>query len=156
MGLVTKDDGWRLTDEVGEWIEPLLPVRKPRPLGCPSRNAMNAILFLLRTGCQWNALDATGICSCSSGIYRRSRERTEAGVFEAFWRQGLIKYDDIEGIDWSWLSMDGAMTKAPLSGSKKRCESDGSGQAECQAQPVDRSDRHPRWRLPSMVPIATA
>jgi hypothetical protein len=24
---------------------------------------MNAILFVLRTGCQWKALDATGMCS---------------------------------------------------------------------------------------------
>lgn len=123
MGLVTKDDGWRLTDKVWKQIEPLLPPRKPHPLGChnprsPDRDAMNAILFLLRTGCQWNALDATGICSCSSA-YRRFREWTEAGVFEAFWRQGLIEYDGLKGIDWSWLSMDGAMTKAPLSGSKK-------------------------------------
>lgn len=123
MGLVTKDDGWRLTDEVWERIEPLLPVRKPHPLGCHNprvadRDAMNAILFLLRTGCQWNALDATGICSCSSA-YRRFREWAEAGVFEAFWRQGLTEYDGIKGIDWSWLSMDGAMTKAPLSDSKK-------------------------------------
>lgn len=124
MGLITKDDGWRLTDEVWERIEPLLPLRKPHPLGCHNprvadRDAMNAILFLLRTGCQWNALDATGICSCSSA-YRRFREWTEAGVFEAFWRQGLTEYDGVKGIDWSWLSMDGAMTKAPLSGSKKR------------------------------------
>ena len=123
MGLITKDDGWRLTDDVWEQIEPLLPPRKPHPLGChnprsPDRDAMNAILFLLRTGCQWNALDATGICTCSSA-YRRFREWTEAGVFEAFWQQGLIKYDGLKGIDWSWLSMDGAMTKAPLSGSKK-------------------------------------
>lgn len=107
MGLATKDDGWRLTDEVWERIEPLLPVRKPHPLGCHNprvadRDAMNAILFLLRTGCQWNALDATGICSCSSA-YRRFREWTETGVFEAFWRQGLIEYDGLEGIDWSWL-----------------------------------------------------
>jgi transposase len=80
---------------------------------------MNAILFLLRTGCQWNAMDATGICPCSSA-YRRFREWAEAGVFAAFWRQGLIEYDVLKEIDRSWLSMDGAMTRAPLSGSKKR------------------------------------
>jgi transposase len=123
MGLVTKDDGWRLSDKLWKQIEPLLPPRKPHPLGChnprvPDRDAMNAILFVLRTGCQWNALDATGICSCSSA-YRRFREWTDAGVFDAFWRTGLVKYDGLKGIDWSWLSMDGAMTKAPVAGSKK-------------------------------------
>ncbi len=123
MGLVTKDDGWRLSDKLWKQIEPLLPPRKPHPLGChnprvPDRDAMNAILFVLRTGCQWNALDATGICSCSSA-YRRFREWAEAGVFDAFWSTGLVKYDGLKGIDWSWLSMDGAMTKAPVAGSKK-------------------------------------
>jgi len=63
MGLVTKDDGWRLADEVWEQIEPLLPPRKPHPLGCHNprvadRDAMNAILFVLRTGCQWNPTGA--------------------------------------------------------------------------------------------------
>ena len=124
MGLVTKDDGWRLNDPLWKEIEGLLPPRKRHPLGChnprvPDRDAMNAILFVLRTGCQWNALDATGICSCSSA-YRRFREWTDAGVFEALWRTGLTKYDGLKGIDWSWLSMDGAMTKAPVAGSKKR------------------------------------
>lgn len=123
MGVVTKDDGWRLNDKLWKQLEPLLPARKAHPLGCHNprvldRDAMNGILFVLRTGCQWNALDATGICSCSSA-YRRFREWTEAGVFEALWRKGLTRYDELKGIDWSWLSMDGAMTKAPLAGSKK-------------------------------------
>jgi putative transposase len=32
--------------------------------------------------------------------------------------KGLLKYDKLKGIDWSWLSMDGAMTKAPFGGEK--------------------------------------
>jgi transposase len=96
----------------------LLPPRPAHPLGCHNprvsdRDAMTAILFVLRTGCQWNALDATGICSCSSA-YRLFREWTEAGVFLEFWQQGLIEYDGIKGVDWGWLAADGAMTKAPL------------------------------------------
>ena len=122
MGLLTKDDDWRIPDSLWEKMECLLPPRKKHPLGChnprvPDKNAMDAILFVLRTGCQWNSLDATGICSCASA-YRRFREWTEAGVFEEFWRYGLFKYDQLKGIDWSWLSMDGAITKAPLGGEK--------------------------------------
>lgn len=121
---MTKDDGWRIPDRLWVRIEPLLPPRKEHPLGChnprvPDRNALNGILFVLRTGCQWNALNATGICSCASA-YRRFREWEAAGVFEMFWREGLMQYDEIQGVDWSWLSMDGAMTKAPVAGSKKR------------------------------------
>lgn len=123
MGLLSTDDGWRINDGWWAQIEPLLPERKPHPLGChnpriPDRTAMNAILLVLRTGMQWNALNATGICSCSSA-YRRFREWTEAGVFKDFWRNGLVQYDKLKGIDWEWLSMDGAMTKAPLAGTEK-------------------------------------
>ena len=76
---------------------------------------MDAILLVLRTGMQWNALNATGICS-SSSAHRRFQEWVKAGVFEAFWRQELLAYDGLRGIDWEWLSCDGAMGKAPLGG----------------------------------------
>jgi hypothetical protein len=52
---------------------------------------MNAILFVLRTGCQWNALNGTGICS-SSTAHRRFLEWTEASVFLEFWRRGMLAY----------------------------------------------------------------
>jgi putative transposase len=78
---------------------------------------MNAILLVLRTGCQWKALKVTGLCSGSSA-HRRFQEWVEAGVFQEFWRRGLLVYDELVGIDWSWVSMDGAMTKAPLGGEK--------------------------------------
>jgi len=63
MGLLKSDDGWRLPDEMWQQMEPLLPPRKPHPLGghnprVSDRAAMDAILFVLRTGCQWNALHA--------------------------------------------------------------------------------------------------
>lgn len=95
---------------------------KAHPLGCHNprvddRAAMNAILFVARTGCQWGALDATGICNHSSA-HRRFQEWTGAGVFEQFWMYGLVCYDQLHGIDWSFLSMDGAITKAPLGGEK--------------------------------------
>ena len=150
MGMISKNDGWILSDDVWQRMEPLLPPRKPHPLGChnprvPDRAAMNAILFVLRTGCQWNALNATGICS-SSSAYRRFRQWADAGVFESFWRAGLLQYDQTKGIDWSWLAMDGAMTKAPLAGSKKRNrpQPHRPRQTGRQAQLADRGFRHSR------------
>ena len=112
----------RIPDELWERIEPLLPPRKPHPLGChrprvDDRKAMDAIFFVLRTGCQWNALNKTQICS-SSSAHRRFQEWVEADVFVALWEQGLVEYDALQGIDWAWLAMDGAMTKAPLGGKK--------------------------------------
>src|SRR5215217_5784723 len=61
-----RDDGWRLPDDLWARMEPLLPPRPAHPLGChnprvPDRAAMDAIFFVLRTGCQWNALNETGV-----------------------------------------------------------------------------------------------
>ena len=137
---------WRIPHELWERIEPLLPPRKPHPLGChrprvDDRKAMDAIFFVLRTGCQWNALHETGICS-SSAAHRRFQEWTEADVFLALWEKGLLDYDALRGIDWEWLAMDGAMTKAPLGGEKGGQESHRPRQDRHQAQ---RAYRRP-WR----------
>src|SRR6266545_2591985 len=102
---------WEISDELWAEIEPLLPPGKPHPLGChnprvANRRAMDAIFFVLRTGCQWNALNATGICS-SSAAHRRLQEWVAAGVFQQLWAQGLAAYDELKGLDWAWLAMDG-------------------------------------------------
>jgi transposase len=109
-----------MPDELWERIVPLLPPRKPHPLGChrprvEDRQAIDAIFFVLRPGCPWGALDATGLCS-HSAAHRRFQEWVAADVFVSFWEQGLVAYDALQGIDWEWLAMDGAMTKAPLGG----------------------------------------
>jgi len=129
---------WRIPDEMWERIAPLLPPGKPHPLGChrprvSDRAAMDAIFFRMRTGCQWNALNTTGICS-SSSAHRRFQEWSEAGVFLKLWQIGLAEYEKAKGIDWAWLSMDGAMTKAPLGGEKGGTEPDGPGQAGHEAE----------------------
>ena len=135
---------WRIPDELWERIQPLLPPRKPHPLGChrprvDDRKAMDAIFFVLRTGCQWNALHDTGICS-SSAAHRRFQEWTEAGVFLELWKRGLAAYDALHGIDWEWLAMDGAMTKAPLGGEKGGQEPHRSWEERHQAE------RSHRWQ----------
>jgi transposase len=140
---IAYDDKWRIPEDLWVRIESLLPPRKPHPLGChrprvDDRKAMDAIFFVLRTGCQWNALNATGICS-SSSAHRRFQEWTAAGVFQRLWALSLEEYDVLKGIDWSWQSMDGAMTKSPLGGEKNRPQPDRSGQGRHQAKSVVRS-----------------
>ena len=84
--------GFRISDELWAVLQPLLPVPlnthrfgggRPR---VPDRRCADAIFYVLRTGCQWQA--------------------------------GLEQFEETCGIDWQWLSMDGAMTKAPLGGEK--------------------------------------
>lgn len=139
---VTKKNRYRVSDELWKKLEPLLPKHKNthrfgggRPR-VPDRQAMDGIFFVLRTGCQWNALNETGICS-SSTAHLRFQEWIAAGVFQRLWAMGLKDYDELQGIDWSWQSMDGAMTKAPLGGEKMRPQPDGSGQRRRQTQLAD-------------------
>ena len=138
---------WRISDDLWAELEPLLPPGKPHPLGChnprvDNRRAMDAIFFVLRTGCQWNALSATGICS-SSAAHRRFQEWQSAGVFRQLWERGLDEYEELKGLDWHWLSLDGALSKAPLGGGKKRGQPDRLGQAGRQAQSADGSSWGP-------------
>ncbi len=114
-----------IPDGLWKEIEAVIPKHKVKhPLGChkprvPDRKVMDGIFFVLKTGCQWNALNETGICS-SSTAHLRFQEWVKAGVFRKLWRKSLVRYDEKKGIDWSFLSMDGAMTKSPLAGEKKR------------------------------------
>ena len=105
-------------------MAPLGPARKDtHPLGGGRppravRDCADAIFFVLRTGCQWEALDATGICPHSTA-HDRFQEWVEAGVWIKLWQVLLEEYDELEGLDWSYLSVDGSMTKAPLATVKK-------------------------------------
>jgi transposase len=109
-------------------IEPLIPVRqKPvHPLGChrpriPDRQVLSGIFYVLRTGCQWKALDATGICSGSTA-HARFQEWEREGFLVRLWEEALCEYDDLEGLNWSWLALDGAMTKARVPSGQGRGE----------------------------------
>jgi transposase len=133
---------YRVSGKLWAKIEPLLPKHvnthrfgggRPR---ADDRKCMDAIFFVLRTGCQWNALNATGICP-SSTAHDRFQEWQEAGVFLKVWEMGLQEYDELKGLDWSWQSMDGAMTKAPLGGEKNRPQPHRPGQRRRQTQSAD-------------------
>lgn len=138
-----------MSDALWAKIQPLLPVHRnshrfgggrPRK---PDRQCLDAILFVLRTGCQWEALDATGLCPHSTA-HDRFQEWVQAGVFLKFWEAGLLAYDELKGLDWAWLSLDGCMTKAPLAGKKNRSQPDRPRQTGRQAQRVGGSPGHPR------------
>src|SRR5215468_5130865 len=113
--------GFRVSDALWSVLEPCLPVHRTTHrfgggrVRVPDRCCADAIFYVLRTGCQWAALNQTELCAKSTA-HDRFVEWVEAGVFEALWKTGVEQFDELQGIDWGWLSMDGAMTKAPLGG----------------------------------------
>jgi putative transposase len=113
------------------------------------RACLDGIFFVLRTGCQWNALRETDLCP-SSTANDRFREWVRDGTFERFFHGGVEAYDELVGIDWRFLSMDGAMTKAPLGGKINGPQSHRPRQKWRQTQPAGRghgrtSGRGRRW-----------
>jgi transposase len=81
----------------------------------PDRVCADAIFYVLRTGCQWQALDQTELCAHSTA-HDRFQAWVAAGVFLQLWQAGVQRFVELRGIDWDWLPMDGALTKAPLGG----------------------------------------
>jgi len=54
----------------------------------PDRQAMDAIFYMLRTGCQWKAPPRS--LGAPSTVHDRFQEWRGAGVFERMWQAGLI------------------------------------------------------------------
>jgi len=98
------------------------------------RQVFSAIIYVLRTGCQWKALPKE--YGSASSVHKYFQEWKRQGVFLALWRQGLAEYDEMEGIAWSWQSIDGALTKAPLALEAVGPNPTDRGKKRKQAQPV--------------------
>jgi transposase len=75
-----------LTDAEWARLEPLIPAAAPggRPRKTDMRAAMNAILYLLRTGCPWRYLPRDGFPPRST-VYNIFRKFQRDGTWEAIW-----------------------------------------------------------------------
>ena len=103
---------YSLSDELWEQIQAYIPAREnshPRGGGRKpkdDRAVFEAILFVLRFGCRWNALNATGLGS-SSTVHDRFQKWSEAGVFRRLHQAGLMEMEPAtRGLDWSWLGLE--------------------------------------------------
>ncbi len=112
---------FELTDALWERLQAVLPPEpvkttlRGRPAADP-RKVANAIFFVLRTGCQWKAVRVESHGVSGSTAHRYFQQWQQSGAFFQFWGAALKEYELSQGIGWTWQSMDGAMTKAPLGG----------------------------------------
>src|SRR6266550_7992534 len=113
---MARTKAWEVSDEVWERIRPLIPAAPSHARGgrrrMDDRKAFEAIVYVLRTGIQWNVLPRE--VGASSTIHDRFQEWERAGFFQALWQAGLSVYDELASIQWDWQAVDGAMTKAPF------------------------------------------
>jgi transposase len=115
---------WTVSDALWGTLSALVPaVRRPegkqfqRKAGAgrkhmESRQIFAAIVYVLRTGCQWKALPRE--YGSASAMHKHFQRWQKAGFFLRMREAGLAEYDGMQGIAWEWQSIDGAMGKAPL------------------------------------------
>ena len=125
----------RMPETLWRRVRNLIPKPTPHPHGVrpplDPRRVANGIYFVMRTGCPWKAAPAE--FGSGSSLHRYFQAWVKHGVFRKLWQQGLVEYDRRRGISWHWLTLDAAMTKAPLGGEKNRPKPDGSWQVWDQA-----------------------
>jgi len=111
---------WEVPDELWNRMEPLIleidPVKETgRPRANP-RNIVDAIIFRVRTGCQWNHIPR--VYGDDATIHRTFQHWVELGLFEQIWALLIEECEELGLVDWEWQAADGAMGKARLGGDK--------------------------------------
>lgn len=109
---------WRVSDELWARIVPLLAEHDPpKPTGrkrINARAALDAIIFRLRTGCQWNQLPKD--FPDDSSVHRTFQRWVQAGIFDHIWAALLEDCTELSRVNWEWQAADTAMSKARLGG----------------------------------------
>jgi transposase len=112
-----------VSDELWAVIAPLLPPAPPRPQGgrprLSDRAVLTGILFVLKTGIQWEWLPQEMGCGAGMTCWRRLRDWQQAGVWQRVQEELLRRLRHAERIDFSRASLDSAFVRAK-GGAKKR------------------------------------
>jgi transposase len=112
------DTIWVVPDELWAQLASVLAkVDPPKHTGRPrldSRATLNAILFRLRRGRQWNQLLER--FPNDSSVHRTFQRWVRLGLFARIWAVLVAQCDELGGVNWEWQAADGAMGKARLGG----------------------------------------
>jgi putative transposase len=122
-----KVDYFRLPRPLWRKVKKCLPKKKKskkagrggRPRAS-NRAVINAIWYVLWTGCQWKAVHRDWFGVSSSVIHERFQRWTRMGIFEKLIKRMAQYYakEQDEGIGWRWQAMDSKSCAAPLGGEK--------------------------------------
>jgi transposase len=111
---------WHVPDELWYRIEPILLYLDP-PFDTGARRidqraALDAILYRLRTGVQWNQLPKQ--FPDDSSVHRTMQRWVRKGVFEAIWAHLVEVCEALGGVEFEWQAADGCLGKAAAVGTK--------------------------------------
>ncbi len=131
---------WRVPDQLWSQIVPILAEHDPpNATGrkrIDQRAALDAIIFRLRSSCQWNQLPSDLPADCS--VHRTLQRWVERGIVERIWALVVEACDELGGVAWEWQAADAAMGKARMGG-PNWLPSHRPRQSRCEPLCVDRS-----------------
>lgn len=146
-----------VTDELWERVEPLLPEHPPRPKGgrppVDDRVCLTGILFVLKTGIQWEDFPQEMGC-CGMTLWNRLRDWQAAGVWHELHVLLLAELRGAEMIDFDRVVVDSGTVRAVGAG-KKRDRAPWTGENRGPNTISLLTPGACRWRRSSPVPTAT-
>ena len=108
-----------LTNTQWRKLEPLIKKQTFDRGGRPranDRKTLNGILWILRTGAQWEELPKR--YGSHMTCWRRLRKWQEDGTWERIWKTFLYELDREDRLDWSLFYLDGSFAPAKKGGQK--------------------------------------
>jgi putative transposase len=111
---------WRVDDVLWEQVQQVLaqwdPPARFGPSRIDQRQALNGIIYRLRSGVQWNQLPLE--FGDDSSVHRTFQRWVQRGVIPKLWAMLVEACDELRGVDWQWQSFDCASGKARHGGIK--------------------------------------
>lgn len=107
------DPLWDLIKPILEELDPLARTGRPR---MNQRDALDGIIYRMRTGVQWNHLPR--VFGSDRSIHRTFQVWQRLGVMERIWAVLIEHCEELGGVNWQWQSADAALGKARLGGIK--------------------------------------
>ena len=105
-----------LSDQLWNRIEPLLPAPPARPKGgrrrLDYRKVLTGILFVLKTGIQWEQLPQELGYGSGMTCWRRLRDWSVAGVWLSVWAHLHQELGLQDRIDWERALVDSSLVPA--------------------------------------------
>ena len=111
---------WRVDDALWAEVETVLaeydPPAKFGPARIDQRQALNGVIYRMRSGVQWNQLPRQ--FGDDSSVHRTFQRWVERGAIGRLWAPLVKGCEELAGVDWRWQSFDCATGKARHGGIK--------------------------------------
>lgn len=102
---------WALVEPVLDAYDPPKQTGRKR---IDPRAALDAIIFRMRSGCQWNRLPRE--FPDDSSVHRTFQRWERSGVLDRVWAALVAECAELGGVDWEWQAADAALGKARSGG----------------------------------------